>query len=300
MSWIFYALLAAGVFGAVQLVDKVVLSRLEIPPISYLFILSLAMIPSLFVIKLVGTEPVESRFALLAFANGHLFFIFVSGFFYTMARVDAPVASSLFYVRIAFVAIWGYLLFDESFHLKQYFGIATILCIVVLLSFVGKETGQKSLVSLKTFMVLFSSAFLASISNSIAKYGLSHTPALTWYFYERLATFPVLVFMLCLPAIRKNAFASIFRLRWKTLLIIGSESVGLAAMFSGLMAYSLGPLTLAAVLIATMPLFSTSYILLLNSVFKNLIPDTATMSHWKSRSLLIVLGLIGVYLTAAR
>lgn len=286
--------------GAVQLVDKVVLSRLEISPSSYLFILGLAMIPSLLVIRLAGAGPIESRFALLAFGNGLMFFVFVTGFFYTISKVDAPVASSLFYVRIAFVALWGFLIFNEVFRLKQYIGIAMILGIVVLLSFVGKEKDQKSLISINTFMILLGSAFLASIANSVAKYGLTHVPAPSWFFYERLATFPALLFMLSVPQIRRKAFGSIRKLRWKVLLILASESVGLCAMFIGLKALSLGPLTLVIVLIASMPLFSTTYILILNSVHENLIPDAATRSHWKQRCSLIVIGLIGIYLTVSK
>lgn len=299
MTWVFFGLLGAGIFGVLQIVDKVVLSKYEVPPTSYLVILGLAALPGAAFVYFLGIEPCPPRLAALGILNGAMFFLFVGGFFFTLVRVDTPVASALFYLKLVFVGLWGLLLFHEVFSVVRYIGIALIIFVALGLAFVGREAGKKAILSPLTFFVVIAATFLGSIVNALAKYGLSQVDTATWFFYERLGALPALALLLSIGTVRRTAFRSLRLLGPMLLAIFAAEFAGLGAIFCMLTAYSLGPLTLVAVLAATIPLYTTAYILVINSIFPGLIPDTATHTHWKERTLLIFAGMAGIYLTVS-
>lgn len=296
MEWLFYALLCAAIFGAVQLIDKIILGRLEVPPAAYLFIIGLAFLPGAVFVYSLGIKPCPPTYALLATFTGALFFVFGGGFFYMLRSMDAPVVSALFYIKLIFVSLWGFLFFQEVFAWFHYLGMGLIVLAAVALTFVGSKRKRKSILNGKVLAVLIGTTLLGSVLNAAAKYGLETVDVKTWFFYERLGAIPAILVMLGTPDIRRSAFRALRSLRGWLLVILGSELFSLVAIFAALKAYSVGPLTLVTVVASTTPLFATVFILAFDYIAPRLIPDEATRTHWKQRTVLITLGLLGIYL----
>ena len=220
-------------------------------------------------------------------------------FFIGLSKGDAPVAVALFQLVPVFTLLWGCLFFNESFTAIKYIGIACVIVGASLISYVPDKATTKLYQRISAALpYMLVSTVITSLSYALQKYLLLKTTFLTIYFWARIGD--IVTVLLLMILIRKwlIEFVSNVKLMFGKLLYLNvfNELINSSALLLLILAYSSGPLSLVSTLAATQPLFVLMFVMLANSLFKNLVTDSSTGRVVIRRLILITIIILGVFL----
>ncbi len=182
--------------------------------------------------------------------------------YYKAIRIGDPssVAGQLQVVP-AFSAVLGYLCFAETFPLSLYFGLATVIVGVFLISVGRVQKNQPPALASGNarafvFFVLPGSAII-SIGYALQKYLLHGTTPWEVFFWGRVASF-LAVGIACAFSgrLRREVHEGVFSASAGTLTFAaGVEWVNFTGVLLLIIAYAHGPMTLVTVAAASQPIF---------------------------------------------
>lgn len=256
--WALVALASAALFGAVSVIDKRVLDR-HLPNVSVLYlwiVLYLAFYTSI-VLGLTGVPMHASGDQLLmAFISGLGWGIGLALLFVGLKLEEASRATAIAQIYPVFVALLALLFLDEWLNLGQWLAIVLVVLGAMLVSW-QKVPGHFELPGLRLSRgtpFLLGTALCLSVAHFGAKYALDGLPVWTVWCFQNLGIILVLG-LLVRPKTCRQLFHALRNRRTLGLMLIGEGVLPNIAGALGLLATSMGPVSLVAAFLATRPLF---------------------------------------------
>jgi uncharacterized membrane protein len=256
-SWIWLALLAPLLWSTVNVLDKAILLRYNLTPLTYLALGGLVGTISLVVIGLGSTTvlALDNNTIVLAILSGFLYAIFTLLYFYGLQLSDVSAVAILTQTTPVFSLIWGVLLLGERYGESEYLGMGLVLlgaCFAAL-SEEREEGGSGRLWATKTFLAsayVVAGAFALSISYLLQAVALKSTNTISVFFWQRAS---LVAISLALIWVRRDYFR---RLPLAPVeLASGIEVINLLALLSLTAALAAGPLSAVTFLASVQPVF---------------------------------------------
>lgn len=300
MNWSSLALLAAGLNGAVSVVDKFIVAKRIPDAIVYSLFMSVFGLASAVVMPLIvdiHTTPLMAT--LLALFSGTVYLAYIVLYFAAMGFGDAPVVVALAQITPIFSALWGFFCLGERLGPLTYVGVAIVIAGAILISLERSEDqGARAKLQLNTALPLMvAGCFVNSVSQLMLKYALQETSDWDGFFWPRLGVFAGALAMLLVPSHRRRLRSSLREIGPGTYsLILGNEGLALFAVFLLTLAYDRGLLTLVSASSAVQPLFIIALVWVVNRVKPGLVPDRTDRRVLAVRLLPLGMIILGVYL----
>jgi drug/metabolite transporter (DMT)-like permease len=150
--WIFYAVTSAFFYGAVNILDSVLINKYEKSPVVYLCYAGFFMAIILGIFALF--YDVRTDWMLFLIASTTVGYIGDLFYFHTLKKVDVSVANACWAILAIFLSIGGFILFSEQWTLAQGAGALLILGGIFFLSYWHRH------VSITRTVLMFSGAAL--------------------------------------------------------------------------------------------------------------------------------------------
>lgn len=301
-EWLLLALLAAGMWGMVNVIDKIIVEKHITNPLIYLIFSGVyGLIPAVF-LAILGIQSVSISIIFLSMLTGVILIAYTYLYFKALQYSDTSVVVSLLQMIPIFSLLWGYLFFGEVFGPLTYVGIVLILAGATLISIPSKieksniDRGWKKLVSY-AMLLMIPSTFLASIGYAIQNYTVEYGNSATIFFWGRIGALLSIGILFLSKKLRDETLITLRKVGLKiNLTVITNEIISVVAVFAVIYAYSIGSLSLVSTTLSIQPFFAISFVLIINSLRKNTIPDNTTKKVFLKRIIYISMLVIGVYL----
>lgn len=301
IKWLFLALGAATMWGVVNVVDKIIVEKHIRNPLVYLIFGGIyGLIPAIF-IGMRGLQPISSTIVLLSMFTGFLLIVHTYLYFKALCFGDTSVVASLLQMSAVFSLVWGFLIFDEIFTISTYIGIFLVLCGATLIAvpLQVEQAGDKKwrrIVS-HVMILMIPSTFFASCGYAIQNYVVEYADASTVFFWGRIGTLLSVVVLLFDKRIRSCTLDTLRKVDMKiNFVIVVNEVTSILAVFMVIAAYALGSLSLVSTAISVQPLFAMVFVMVINSIKRDAIPDHTTREIFFLRLGCILLIVGGIYL----
>ena len=280
MSWLLLTLFVINLWAIANLIDKYIISKRVKSPIPLMVLWgfgSLAYSAIAFSQGAVFNPPS----ILLGFLLGTTILLYVK----SLSVEEASRVISYFNVIPLIVAVLAFLFLGESFGPEKYLGIFLVVGGAALIS-LKKVKG--SIISSKAlpFMALF--ILLYSIASIFMKFLVDSSGYLSVFANYQLGVF---LFGILILSFKRNALS--FLNKKNSVLILGSQAIGVAGFFFLLAAYSLGPVTLISGIENIQGAFVFVYALILSLLFPKIIKEETSRSQLLLKLLAIVLMAVG-------
>ncbi len=201
-SWIYFALIAQGIWSITSLTDKFVISKGYIKnPLVYILLNGLMNIFLVFLLPFAGFEPLKFMDFLILIAGGFLFNAAISIYYKAVQYEEISRVAILYQIGPIFVFILSFLFIGEVLSASNFIGFLLLLGAGFIVSY--KKMNGSSRFS-KAFYLMLASTLLSSISLIIAKYIFSITSFWSAFLWLRISGFTALSVLL-LPSVRKDA-----------------------------------------------------------------------------------------------
>nr|VFJ96512.1 MAG: Uncharacterized membrane protein [Candidatus Kentron sp. LFY] len=309
-TWFLYAITAPVLWSFASILDKILISRYEIRPWIFVFLLGMSGIVAAVTVLFIHREITYSfEVIFLSGISGIVTLLYIFLFFKALATSDAPIVIALWAMESVLSVLWGHLFFSERFAWTQYLGMSITLIFITLLNMEASTTsgrttglprgfGWKYLPLSRTLLFMIPVTVLSSAVIAVEKYLTNLAPVSSIFFWERIGAFlftAVLFILFESPLIRE-----IKKIGNKIFVILGIEMTNLLAFFSVLLALSVGSLSLVAIVLATTPLFVIFLVYLINTIRPGAVPDVASIRHFARRVFMITGSVFGVFLLLYR
>lgn len=294
MTWLFYILVASMIWGALNIFDKIVITKYIKSPENNIIlgaIFRIFFLPILFVLFPV---TFNSQWIIPAMVIGALQII--SGIFYfrAMQIEEASKVIPLTYLHPILTLVLATIFLGESFVLEQYVGIFLIVASAILISVNKVEGLWKASPAMKSIIIL---VCIFSLRATAGKYVLEYMDYVSFTLWSAMGgMFGGLPFLL-----PKNSWKSfmgeISTLNKKTLLLIFfSFVVFFVAIFLYNGAVSLAPVSLVSAVGSIRPLFVLIYATLLTMFAPRIFEEKISKSTILLKLLSILLLMAGMFL----
>jgi uncharacterized membrane protein len=300
--WLILGLTSAALWGAVSVVDKIVIEKHIPEPLIYaLFMGAYGLVSALVVGSMapIHFEPVGST--LLAFLSGVLYFVYIWFYFMALSRSNATAVVALAQITPLFAIVWGNLLLGETFKVINYGGAISIVLGAVLISLECHQGAARLHLRFNTALSLMVAACLVrSLSDLFLKYPLQEISPQDGFFWPRLGIFIGALAIVACGSTRHQLRVALRQMSWRiNLLIGGSEATALVGVLAITLAYQHGPLGLVSASGATQPLFILLLVWLLNRIKPGMVPDRTNRCLLTNRFIPLLLIIGGVYLLSS-
>ncbi|MCL4299197.1 MAG: EamA family transporter [Anaerolineae bacterium] len=297
-GWLVLSLTAAALWGAVSVVDKIVVEKHIPDPLIYAFFMGAYGLVSALVVgstTSIHFEPVGPT--LLAFLSGILYFGYIWLYFMALSRSNATAVVALGQITPLFAIVWGYLLLGEAFKTINYGGVISIVLGAVLISLECRQEATKLHLRFNAALPLMVAACLVrSLSDLLLKYPLQEINAWDGFFWPRLGIFIGVLAILACGSTRRQLWLALRQMNWRINLLIGSsETIALVGVLAITLAYEYGPLALVSASSATQPLFILLLVGLLHRIKPGMVPDSRDRCLLANRLMPLLLIIGGVY-----
>ena len=264
-SYIWVALLSAGIFGMVTVLDKR-LASYDLPglPAFYMGVMislfSYATI-SLFLTGIPEDAPLGRL--IVAGVSGLCWGGALGMMFWGYKLEEASRASAIIHTFPVFVAVLAVLFLGETLVAGQYIAITVVVAGAFTISVFGSRGGKVFRLN-RALPILIGASMFTALGLLTGKYALEELPV--WFVFSLRNYGMALMFAFLW---RPGAFGQLFgALRsWRTLLLLFLAEFSLAplAVMLNVTAISLGPVSLVSTMTATRPLFVFIYGTLLST-----------------------------------
>lgn len=257
--FIWIALLSAGTFGMVTVLDKRLASN-NMPTLAAFYMGTLISLVGFATVVLIITgipDNIEMDRLVAAVASGLCWGGALAMMFLGYKYEEASRASAIIHTFPVFVAILAVTLLGETLAAGQWVAIIVVVAGAFIIS-LRTTDGGGILRLTRAFPILIGASLFTALALLTGKYALEGLPV--WFVYAIRNYGMVVVFVFLW---RPGAFRQLFRAvrSWKTLLLLLVAEFSLAplAVVLNVTAISLGPVSLVATLTATRPIFVFVY-----------------------------------------
>ena len=292
--WMLLALGSAVCFGFVSVLDKRILDHhLRGVAALYLWIALLLTFYGVAVLLVVGVPESASREALaVAVASGLTTGVGLALMFLGLKREEASRAIAITQIYPVVVAVLAVLFLGETLAPLQWAAIALVVLGTMLISLRG-DSAQGLLLPTKGTPLLLGAGLGLGLGFFAAKYALADLPVGTVFALQQLGV--ALVFSLfARPRVWRQLLFTLRNRNSLALLVVGEGILPMVAIALGLLATSLGPVSLVTAFLATRPLFLFIVATLLSSSRWRVMEESLTRKALALKFVSIVMIIVGV------
>lgn len=295
-SWVLWSFLAASLWAATNIFDKVVLSKYIESSLQYLVIVGfVAAIPVPFLWMFFDIQSISNLHLVILLGISIIQYFSWYLYFRAIEISDATTIGALWQMIPVMTLIIGAIFLHEHLTRLQYIGVLAVVVGAMIVSIDHDVHLNRKKLS-KSFFLMLAAVFIWSVQNSIFDYFLQSTTTTTIFFYQRLGAVIGALTLLCLPQCRKALPSRKQIFSWVGVGILVEESFSIMGIYAIIMALSLGSLTLVNTAAATQPLIALIMITILNKCYKNLVPGTGWHGHAHYKLPAVLAIIVGVYL----
>ena len=254
LNWIYFALIAQGIWSVTSMIDKFVISKGYIKnPAVYIVLNGLMNVFLIFLLPFVGFEPLRFTDILIGFLGGAVFNAGVAIYYKAVQYDEISKVIILSQFAPIFVLVLSFLFLGEMLTKNTFIGFLFLLGAGAIISY-KKINGSFKLS--KAFRLMFISMLLSSIGFIVAKYIYSVTSFWSAFLWLRVSGFSALLVLLS-PSVRENSLKTfrVMKPKIRALMIFKMVIDFSAFIFAG---YALlnGPASLVSALSSSaLPLF---------------------------------------------
>ncbi len=259
-TWFLLALLSGLLMAVVNILDKLVLdlwSRHPMVPVLLLGVINL--VPALVLLLVKGWPAMSLKQGLLILAAGGALLLMTLFYFSAAAREEISRVVPLMFFSPLFVATLAWVFLGETFAVRQYLGVATLIAGAVLVS----SRLPLNLRPGHAFWLMLLAALSLSVYFVLMKYLLRSFDYWNVFCLTRLSSTLLMLplFFLYFSELRDT-------LREYGIRVVGvmalDQTIALAANLFVIIAAASGPITLVNALISTQPFFVLLFALILS------------------------------------
>ena len=207
-NWIYFVLIAQGIWSVTSLIDKIVISKGYIKnPLVYIVLNGLMNVFLIFLLPFVGFEQIKLLDIVIVLVSGISFSIAVTLYYKAVQYDEISRVVMLYQITPIFVLILSFLFLGDVLTKNHLMGFLFLLSAGVVISY--KKAKQSFKLS-KAFYLMLTSALFGAIALISAKHIFSVTSFWGAFLWLRLSGFTAL-FVLFVPTIR-NQFIETFKI----------------------------------------------------------------------------------------
>ncbi len=263
MYWISAALGSSVIFGAMNIADRILLSR-HFPIVSVFFIWEgIFLATSGTTVLLIAGIPDSGEGILLAYSSGLIWGMGLMCVFLGFRMEEASRVVAIYQTFPVFVAILALIFLDEVLNAGQWVGILAVVVGAVAISFRGSL--KSGLIRFnRSLPVLIASSLLIAVGLLISKPALDLMPVYDVFMFRALGM--ASIFLLFFRPRHLSGLRDSLRKKRVMGMFVMAELVGSnLALSMVLIATDLGPVSLVSSLLATRPLFVFAYSTILST-----------------------------------
>lgn len=247
MEWIFFTLIAVGLWAAINIQDKHVLSHELRDPVLVTTVFCLTMYIFFIVVSSFNSGiMMPMGFIFIAIIAGIIYSVSLWGYYYSLYKEEVSKIVPVFAIEPFFIALLSFFIFSERLTILNYLGILIIVAGAILIS---HENSRKRIKKKSIVIVAVGVTILWTIRNLIFEHLTSQIelwPVLFWFGVGGIII-PVFLLIFHHPHLRKQAKRGVRH-------IILNALISALALFAFIKAISLGPVSLVVALLSTKPL----------------------------------------------
>lgn len=274
MNWIALALVGAALFGIANILEKHVLSSRLTSIAPYLFILGTISAFSGFIFFSISGVPHDApvKALTLAIVAAILFAAGLAMVFLALKQEEVSRVVPLRQLTPIFVTILAVLFLDEYLSLLEWGAMLVTVAGAILIS-IKRDPEAGGIVLGKTFFLLAGSSLLVAISNVLVKEALVDLSVWTVIGINHLGLATIFYVTTLRPSTLRQLH-QMAKQRTPLYLALTAEIIATIASLAQFWSYSLGPISLATVVLATRPFFVLVYATILSVWVPKLIEET--------------------------
>lgn len=299
MSWIFYALLAPAIWGAVNHIDKYIVTRyfkLTSSGPLVLFTSIAAGIASLIIFLFVKVSSISVPNALLIILAGMIFVLSYIPYILAMKEDEASVVAPLFQMIFVFAYLFGFLFLGEYLHLNQIIAGFLVIIGAIIISIDLSSSSLK--LRSRTFFRMVLSSVLTALNITLFKVVALRSSFWVTAFWEYIGAFLIGIILVVFIKNYRKVFLSLWvndgipLIKWN----VGNELLNLLARLSASFATLFVPIALVSILNGTQPFFIIFYAILIPIIWKSQIQEKFHGKYLLQKVLACTIMFVGVYL----
>ena len=206
-NWVYFVLLAQGIWSITSLIDKFVISKGHIKnPLVYIVVNGLTNLLLIFLLPFVGFEPLGFTDLLILLLSGITFSAAITIYYKAVQYDEISRIAVLYQLGPVFVFILSFLFLGDILTKNHFIGFLFLLAAGIIVSY--KKSGKEFKLS-KAFFLVSISVIISSISFVSAKHVFNVTNFWSAFLWLRLSGFTALL-VLFLPSVR-NQFIETFK-----------------------------------------------------------------------------------------
>lgn len=293
-SWIYFVLMAYGVWSLTSIIDKIVISKGYIKsPLVYIVLNGLMNILLIALLPFAGFEPLKFIDFLIALLYGIFFSLGIMIYYKAVEYEEISRIIMLNQLTPIFALGMSFLFLGEVLTKNHLMGFMLWILAGIIVSY--KRTGKAFRLS-KAVYFMAASTFLIAVALVASKHIFSVTSFWSGFLWLRLTSFSALLVLL-FPSVRKD-FADAFRTNGNKAkgLLLFKMAIDFSAFILLGYAVTQGPISLIAALSnAVWPVFVFILALIISIFWPSVIKEDMDKKAVLAKLAAIVLILMGIY-----
>ncbi len=292
-SWVFFVLIAQGIWAFTSLIDKFVISKSYIKnPLVYIILNGLTNILLVFLLPFVDFKPLNLINFLIASLSSTAVTIGIILYYKAVQYEEISRITILNQLIPVFVLVLSFLILNESLSSSNFIGFIFLLSAGLVVSY--KKIGTRLKIS-RAFYLMFISAIFIAVAYVSAKHIFNVAPFWSAVLWLRLTSFVALV-VLFIPSIKKEFIETFTGMKNSIKGLLGLKmTVDFIAFIISDFAILLGPVSLVSALSASSsPLLVFVLALLTTLYFPKILKEDISRKNILIKLLAILLIIIGI------
>ncbi|MDP3765997.1 MAG: EamA family transporter [Nanoarchaeota archaeon] len=222
LNWIYYILIAQGIWSILSLIDKIIISKGYIKnPLVYIVLNGLMNILLIFLLPFVGFEPLNFMNISILLFSGITFSASVILYYKAVQYEEISRVAMLYQLAPIFVLILSFLFLGEVLTKNHLIGFLFLLSAGIIVSY--KQVKNSFKLS-KVFYLMLTSAIIGALSFVAAKHIFNVTSFWSAFLWLRLSGFTAL-FVLLSPSIRQEFINTFKTMKNKIRLLLSFKMI---------------------------------------------------------------------------
>lgn len=293
LEWFYFALLSSIVIAAVNIVDKILISNYNIPPLVYAMVIGVTSLMPLVILPFIDFKVLSLAALTFAMLVGFVRVYYTLPYFKALTIEEVSRVVPVLQLMPVFVLVLSTIFLREVLRLQDYAGFAFLvlggtLCAIRL--------GKGLRLSMAFYLMIVSSFLLAVYSVGL-KVLFSSEDFYSVFIWVQIAGFITFFqFMLFKPL--RSTLVTTYKTTRKRIgaLIIGEQAVAYVSVFAYNYAIAHGSISLVSAVVSTQPLFVLLFATALTYRFPKILKEQLTKQDIILKCLGITVIFLGAYL----